>query len=105
MAKTGWVTASVIAAVAALGVCASTGEAASGPGLTVAKHHPHASEFSAQRRPRYRRARTRIDIYRAPSVIYPGPNAVRQCRSWLEPEWRASGTVIVPRMRCWWQLG
>jgi hypothetical protein len=34
---------------------------------------------------------------------YPGPGAVRQCRSWLAPEDRASGPVIVPRMRCWWE--
>jgi hypothetical protein len=34
---------------------------------------------------------------------YPGPGAVRQCNSWLAPENRASGTVIVPQMRCWWE--
>jgi hypothetical protein len=34
---------------------------------------------------------------------HPGPNSVRQCVSWLEPEYRPSGTVIVPRMRCWWE--
>ena len=34
---------------------------------------------------------------------YPGPGAVRQCHSWLAPEHRASGPVIVPRMRCWWE--
>jgi len=33
---------------------------------------------------------------------YPGPGYARQCTSWLEPEARPSGTVIVPRMRCWW---
>jgi hypothetical protein len=36
---------------------------------------------------------------------YPGPGFVRQCTSWLAPENRASGPVIVPRMRCWWQPG
>jgi hypothetical protein len=36
---------------------------------------------------------------------YPGPGHVRQCRSWLEPENRPSGPVIVPRMRCWWEPG
>jgi len=34
---------------------------------------------------------------------HPGPNSVRQCVSWLEPEYRPSGTVIVPRMHCLWE--
>jgi hypothetical protein len=73
-----------------------------------------ASELSAQSRPLPRRARTRIQVHpRRPSSVhpiyprlepaaYPGPNAVRECTSWLEPEHRPSGTVIVPRLRCWW---
>ena len=53
-----------------------------------------SNDFSAQtnRRPRitvYPRRRTQ--------------EAKRHCRSWLEQEYRASGTVIVPRMRCWWE--
>src|ERR1700682_3210341 len=36
---------------------------------------------------------------------YPGPDAVRQCASWLAPDYRPSGTVIVPKMRCWWERG
>jgi hypothetical protein len=36
---------------------------------------------------------------------YPGPDAVRQCTAWLAPENRASGTVIVPKMHCWWERG
>ena len=35
-------------------------------------------------------------------IDYPGPNAVRQCASRLVPEYRPSGTVIVPRMWCRW---
>jgi len=48
-------------------------------------------EFAAQSRPRI--------------TIYPrrlGPNATRQCRSWLVKEYRVSGPVIVPQTRCWW---
>jgi hypothetical protein len=58
------------------------------------------------------RARPRIRVapaypYRLYSTTYPvpytyefpGPGAVRLCTSWLAPENRASGTVIVPRMR------
>jgi len=36
---------------------------------------------------------------------YPGPDAVRQCVAWLAPEYRPSGTVIVPKMHCWWERG
>ena len=38
-------------------------------------------------------------------VEYPGPGFVRQCTSWLAPEHRPSGTVIVPHSRCWWERG
>jgi hypothetical protein len=47
-------------------------------------------EFAAQSRPR-------ITI-----VPRPGPNSKRHCQSWLVTEYRVSGTVIVPKMRCWW---
>jgi hypothetical protein len=36
---------------------------------------------------------------------YPGPDAVRQCTAWLAPEYRPGGTVIVPKMHCWWERG
>lgn len=45
--------------------------------------------------------RLRVTVY--PRHAYPGPNAKRQCRSWLAQEYRISGPVIVPQMRCWWQ--
>jgi hypothetical protein len=47
------------------------------------------------------KSRPRVTIY--PRTIYPGPNAKRHCQSWLAQEYRVSGTVIVPRMRCWWE--
>jgi hypothetical protein len=56
---------------------------------------PITLEFSAQTK------RPRVTIYRRRA--YPGPNAVRQCRSWLVTEYRISGPVIVPQMRCWWE--
>jgi hypothetical protein len=31
------------------------------------------------------------------------PNARRECRAQLVQEYRASGTVIVPQMQCWWE--
>ena len=61
------------------------------------------SDLSAQRRVRLARAPVRIRV--TPLYRYPGPNAVRQCTSWLAQEARPSGTVIVPRMQCWWEPG
>jgi hypothetical protein len=52
-------------------------------------------DVSDQRRP------PRITVYPRPS--YPGPYATRHCDSWLEKEYRVSGTVVVPRMRCYWR--
>ena len=55
----------------------------------------HTEELAAQTK------RPRVTIY--PRRVYPGPNAKRQCRSWLVREYRVSGPVIVPQMRCWWE--
>ncbi len=45
-------------------------------------------------------------LYPSPYLYaYPGPGYARQCASRLEPEARPSGTVIVPRMQCWWVRG
>jgi hypothetical protein len=50
-------------------------------------------EVSAQSRPH-------ITIH--PRRFEPGPNAKRHCQAWLQKQYRVSGTVIVPQMRCWW---
>lgn len=55
----------------------------------------YTHEFAAQT------TRPRITIQ--PRTTSPGPNAKRYCRSWLAKEYRVSGTVIVPKMECWWQ--
>ena len=55
---------------------------------------PSTQEFAAQT------SRPRVTIY--PRRYLP-PNATRQCRSWLVREYRVSGPVIVPQMRCWWE--
>ncbi len=77
----------------ALGVVFS----AAGPAVAAPKPGAEAaasSDLAAQRR-------TRIRVY--PARRGPGPNSVRQCRSWLAQEYRVSGTVVVPRMQCWWE--
>ena len=53
------------------------------------------AEFAAQKK------RPRVTIYSR--RVYLGPNAKRQCRSWLAQEYRVSGPVIVPQLRCWWE--
>jgi hypothetical protein len=52
-------------------------------------------EFAAQT------SRPRITIY--PHRQQLNANSVRQCRAQLVKEYRPSGTVIVPRMQCWWE--
>lgn len=71
------------------------------------------SEFSAQERQRPRIRVTpqqqqpaawpypRPDDYSWPA---PGP-AYRQCEDWYQTEYRPSGTVITPQMRCRWVRG
>ena len=51
-------------------------------------------ELTAQRRPQ-------ITIH--PRHQRLSPNATRHCTSWLAKEYRPSGTVITPQMRCWWE--
>ena len=66
------------------------------------------TDISAQRR----RPLRRVPIYRqeewAPDVYpryNPGPNAVRDCTAHYVQEYRPSGTVITPRMNCYWRPG
>jgi hypothetical protein len=57
-------------------------------------------------RPRGYPYRTFHSPYPLPyDIEYPGPNATRQCVARLVQEARPSGTVIVPRMQCWWVPG
>jgi hypothetical protein len=99
-------------------------------GLLVAVDRPASARDSATTRaaitavdayaqqPRTRRAPTRIRVtprcpYRSEASLYPpaadcdypGPGFVRQCEARLVQENRPSGTVLFPRMWCWWQPG
>jgi len=86
--------AGLVLAVPAGTHAASAGQEASSPVTKMT-----AEEFSAQSRKVLRRAR-RVPIYGGSS--YPGPNAVRICNVHYEQEYRPSGTVIYPRMHCYW---
>jgi hypothetical protein len=56
-------------------------------------------------RPLLRNRHDSTEFPRSDNLGYPGRNAVRQCTSWLATEYRLSGTVVTPQMRCWWQRG
>ncbi|MPZ39110.1 MAG: hypothetical protein GEU95_13835 [Rhizobiales bacterium] len=92
----------------------------------AAPRPPASAVRRAQRRPapkrtvRQQRAPTRIivrprpmlrerldstEFPRSDNLGFPGRNAVRQCTSWLATEYRLSGTVVTPQMRCWWERG
>jgi hypothetical protein len=59
-----------------------------------AQHIPYVQTAAAERA--YAQARPHV-------TIYPRHRVLRYCRSWLAKEFRVSGTVIVPRMSCWWE--
>lgn len=63
--------------------------------------------------PPRKRPSTRLRVqpyyYDEPVRVYPrynpGPDAVRECNATYVQEYRPSGTVIVPRMSCYWRRG
>jgi hypothetical protein len=63
--------------------------AASSPGVSATA--AYAQQVQRARRPR-------IEIRSARKLV-------RECTSWLQQEARPSGTVIVPKMHCWWRPG
>jgi hypothetical protein len=89
---------------------------AAAPGVArSASERVAASNAFAQSEPR---ARTRLRVrpiypyrhyhsfYPVPyDIEYPGPNGKRACVDAYVIEHRASGTVLVPRMRCRWVRG
>jgi hypothetical protein len=70
-----------------------------------------ATDISAQQRVRRPPTRLRVQPYYDynPNDVYPryypGRNAVRDCNATYVQEYRPSGTVIVPRMNCFWRPG
>jgi hypothetical protein len=117
----GWIriiTATAITAtLGAMPLALMSANSASAQSSGVTGSRSGTTEFSSQTRPRTVRPRTRIRVapiypYRTFSTDYPvpyeyeypGPRGVRQCSSKLVQENRPSGQVIVPRMRCWWEV-
>ena len=92
-------------ALAAMCVFGSAAEAQSaGDGLRArgGERVSVARPVEATAQSRRRRAPTQLRVY---GNTYLPPNAMRTCQAWYEQEFRPSGTVIVPRMRCRWVTG
>lgn len=102
------VTAALLAALVGLLLPEAVAQAQTVPsGVRTAQ--PVSTDTSAQQR---RRVIRRVPVYprqewRPP--VYPqynpGPNAVRDCTATYVQEYRPSGTVITPRMNCYWRPG
>jgi hypothetical protein len=81
-----------VVVVAMLGaMAAGTAEAVAAP---ISRDARASTDVSAQER----RPPTRFRVY-------PGRLLYRDCTFHLAPQWRPSGTVIVPVQRCWWVRG
>lgn len=107
-----WTGLGLAAAVAAATLCAAAPASAEffgceKQGKVVASYIGKPSDYPVRSSKRYthefaaQASRPRVTVH--PRTTSPGPNAKRYCRSWLAKEYRVSGTVIVPRMQCWWQ--
>jgi hypothetical protein len=101
------VTVALLAASAGL-LLLETGAQAQTASPVVRTAQAVPTDTSAQRR----RALRRVPIYPRddwePDVYpryNPGPNAVRVCNATYVQEYRPSGTVITPRMHCYWRPG
>jgi hypothetical protein len=72
---------------------------------------PAGTDISTQQHVARPRTRLRVEPYydSNPNDVYPryypGRNAVRDCNVNYVQEYRPSGTVIVPRMSCFWRPG
>jgi len=74
------------------------------PGVRVAQAMPDyvLPRRRLRRVPVYPREHFDPDVY---PRYDPGPNAVRECNAYYVQEARPSGTVITPRMHCFWRPG
>jgi hypothetical protein len=100
------VTVALLAVSAGFLLVRTSAQAQTVSGVRAAQAVP--TDVSAQQRralrrvPVYPRETWRPDVY---PQYYPGPNAVRVCNAHLVQEYRPSGTVITPRMHCYWRPG
>jgi hypothetical protein len=94
-----------LVSVASPAQCAAAQSASSG--MSFAQAAPE--DLRPPRRVYRPPARLRVTPYYEEQGVIPhynpGPNAVRVCNAHYVPEYRPSGTVIVPRMSCHWTNG
>src|SRR3954462_13362749 len=99
-----WVALAGVLAWPAAGASAQTASTTMRAAKPV--QQPGVTDASAQRR---RPTRLRVPPNYRPDDVYPryypGRNAVRDCTATYVQEYRPSGTVIGPRMSCYWRRG
>jgi lipoprotein-anchoring transpeptidase ErfK/SrfK len=78
---------------------------AQGTGVRVAQAGPADAPPPVRRVPRLRVYPNYEGVPEVYPRYFPGPNAVRECNATYVQEYRPSGTVIVPRMHCFWRPG
>jgi hypothetical protein len=92
---------------ALMGMLLASTAVQAGPRVAAAEVRSAAStDVSAQRRLRRVPIYPREEGHWEPDVVpryNPGPNAVRVCNAHYVQEARPSGTVIVPRLSCYWR--
>jgi hypothetical protein len=98
------------AIVVALAGCLAGPEHAAAQSASGARVAQAAPQDARVPRPHYRPPpRIRVTPYYEQEGVYPhynpGPDAVRVCNAHYVQEFRPSGTVIVPRMSCYWTRG
>jgi hypothetical protein len=104
MRRIGAASAAIILAVSATSPAPAAQAEQAQPAIRLAQAAPSDAPPRRVYRPQ---ARLRVTPNYDPDSIYPhynpGPNAVRVCNAHYVQEYRPSGTVIVPRMSCYWQ--
>lgn len=109
MRRLGIVEMALISALVGLPMLAGAASAENGRPAASATAAP--TDWSAQSRSSRPPTRLRVyPRYRADGDgvyprYFPGRNAVRDCTAYYVQEYRPSGTVIVPRMNCFWRRG
>lgn len=99
-------------AMSSMAQASSPVETSLSPGHGAFSHDVEVSSQARSRPPTQLRVTPRRYRYegnspypRATNFGYPGPGAYRECVARYVQEYRPSGTVIVPRMNCWWVGG
>jgi hypothetical protein len=95
-------------AIAMAALAPATSRAGTAETTAIGKAPQAATDVSAQsrqRQPRRLRVYPRYDADGVYPRYFPGRNAVRDCTATYVQEFRPSGTVITPRMNCFWRPG